>query len=482
MMLTPWVLGDKPPTVSTDVMGEEVEELTETAMDGLLANGRAVQAELCKVPLDERLDVLHELGQAWKTRTLTGELKEVRSLLLSSTGYSEANIDLEMSLVPQALDRDALAENIDLSLPGGRESTERFVPLGTRGEVRHLPVGPVLILSSGNSLVPAVIPTAISLALGNCTVVKPSIANFDALVQVFEPLRTMAYRSPAANLMAQALVVAYFAHDSPRLLHLLEQGDVGAVNFWGGEPGRTEVMGRATTNRNHPRCFSNGPLTGFAIISPEGGDDSAARGLAENMVLYEQQLCSSPTMGAFIGVTSEALEFARSVADHLRDLGARNPVASSVDRGFLTSSALRVMELCGSHIVRSRDRDDPWAIAISDRVSRLDEAMASIPLFGPHVRRRFIELVVVRDVPSAVNVLTSLPAMNAYDGVDKVQTVGLALTERQSAEARTALLSSGAYRIVPLVDMYRRDPAEPYDGSPLAAQFSYAMYHRPGRS
>jgi acyl-CoA reductase-like NAD-dependent aldehyde dehydrogenase len=206
MRLTPWVHGDRPETVQASVMEGEVEEVTETALDELLVDGREVQSELCKIPLEERLDVLHELGEMWKARALAGELREVRSQLLASTGYSEANIDLELSLVPHALDRAALAENLDLSLLGGRGSAEGFVPLGGRGEVRSLPVGPVLILTSGNSLVPAVIPTAISLALGNCTVVKPSIANYDALVQVFEPLRTMAYRSPAANLMARALV------------------------------------------------------------------------------------------------------------------------------------------------------------------------------------------------------------------------------------------------------------------------------------
>jgi hypothetical protein len=89
------------------------------------------------------------------------------------------------------------------------------------------------------------------------------------------------------------------------------------VNFWGGEPARTEVMSRAAKNRGHPRCFSNGPLTGFALVSRDGGDERSARGLAENMVLYEQQLCSSPTMGAFVGVTGEALDFAQ-VAPHLQ--------------------------------------------------------------------------------------------------------------------------------------------------------------------
>lgn len=478
MKLVPWVLGSEPETVPVTLGEVQVEELTEVSIDRFLAGGRAVQAELCKVPLDARLAVLNRLGDIWRARTIDGELREVRSELLQATGYSEANIDLEMSLVPQALDQESLAENIEVSLPGGRGSTERFVPLGRAGEVRHLPAGPVLIIASGNSIVPAVIPTALSLALGNCTIVKPSMANHRALQQVFEPLRGLAYHDQAANLMAQSLAVAYFAHDSPRLHHLLGRGDLGAVNYWGGEPGRSEVMARAASNPHHPRSLSHGPLTGFAMISQEGSDDRAARGLAENMVLYEQQLCSSPTMGAFIGTREEAVALARKVTSHLQEIGARHPTAQSDDIGFIRASSLRIMELCGSTLLRSRDSNNPWSIAVTQGKSALDEALASFPGYGPHVRRRFMELVVVRDIPSAVDVLTGLPRMNAFQGVDKVQTVGLSLSEQQHAEAKEALLATGAYRLVPLDDMFRRDPAEPYDGSPLASLFSYALYHR----
>lgn len=89
-----------------------------------------------------------------------------------------------------------------------------------------------------------------------------------------------------------------------------------------------------------------------------------------------------------------------------------------------------------------------------------------------------MELVVVSDIDSAVDLITGLPRMNAFKGVDKVQTVGLSLSEHQHAEAKAALLATGVYRLVPLDDMYRRDPAEPYDGSPLVSLFAYALYHR----
>ncbi len=479
MKLVPWVLGSEPDTVPITLGEVEVEELTEGSIDQFLANGRGVQAELCKIPLAARLDVLHQVGEIWRARTMDGELREVRTDLIRATGYSEANIDLEMSLVPQALDRESLAENIDVSLPGGGSGTERFVPLGRAGEVRYLPAGPALIIASGNSIVPAVIPTALSLALGNCTLVKPSMANHNALQQVFEPLRGLAYHVPAANLMAKALAIAYFAHDSPRLRYLLGNAEVGVVNYWGGEPGRSEVMARAASNTHHPRCLSHGPLTGFAVISHEGSDDRAARGLAENMVLYEQQLCSSPTLGAFIGTRDEAIDFARKVAVQVQELGSKHPTSQSDDLGFIRASSLRIMELCGSTVLRSKDRNNPWSMAVTQRESALDEAMTSFPGYGPHVRRRFMELVVVGDVTSAVDLITAMSKMKAYQGVDKVQTVGSSLSEHQLAEAKAALLATGIYRLVPLDDMYRRDPAEPYDGAPLVSLFTYALYHRP---
>jgi hypothetical protein len=68
--------------------------------------------------------------------------------------------------------------------------------------------------------------------------------------------------------------------------------------------------------------------------------------------------------------------------------------------------------------------------------------------------------------------------MASFNGIDKVQTVGVSLTEKDREEALWSFASSGAYRLVPIEDMFMRSASEPYDGTTLASLFTYAVYER----
>jgi hypothetical protein len=341
-----------------------------------------------------------------------------------------------------------------------------------------MPAGPSFIISSGNSVIPTLIPTVISLATGNFTVLKPSISNFQAVTEVFAGLREMAARSPAAHLMARSLCVSYFGHDSPGLTAALSTAPFGVVNFWGGEPGRSSVAARLAQNPSHPRFFVNGPLTGVAVIGSGGDDDTVAKGLALNMVLYEQQLCSSPTVGIYLGRFEGALRFASMVRSHLESIGSFYPVDPSDDALFVVNSARRVLALKGSKVLQSESIKNPWTLAVTKGSSNLDSVVASFPSFNVHGRRRFLELVAVDSIEGAAALVASIPGMAAFAGIDKVQTIGLSVPEELREEALWALASTGAYRIVPIGDMFMRSATEPYDGITLASLFTYAVYQR----
>jgi hypothetical protein len=420
----------------------------------------------------------HPLNTDLRTRLKKGELSTIAANLVAATGYSEHNIELELELVSRSLESRALRRNVDSSVPGGAASVDKITPIGGKGHVRAMPAGPVLIIASGNSIIPGLIPSALSLAMGNLTLLKPSATNYDALIKVFEPLTAMATTEPAAALMSEAIAITYFHHDSPRLRHLLEKGDLGVVNYWGGEPGLTKVLGQVAQNPHHPRFFSNGPLTGAAVVSRSGASEGAARGLAHNMVLYEQQLCSSPTIGAFVGTAEEAVGFAHMVAAELDSFGSQHPVATTPDGLFIRASSLRVMELKGSVVLWSKDLRNPWSLVVSESNSKLADALLSFPGFGFHGRRRFLELVIVDDLLEAAKLISAVPTMKGFEGIDKVQTVGFALGEEERALAEGLLAAKGIYRAVPVEDMYIRDPEEPYDGMFLASLFSYGMYCR----
>jgi hypothetical protein len=426
----------------------------------------------------ERLQALDLLAEVWRERLAAGELTGVKDELRASTGYPAKLIELEFSLVGRVLDSKEIGRNLAASVVGGAEALEAFVEVAEGESLRHLPAGPTLIISSGNSIIPTLIPTAISLVTGNFTLLKPSLSNYRAVAEVFSGFRDIMSKSPAAHLMARALCISYLGHDSPGLRAALASSPFGVVNYWGGEPGRSSMAAQVAQNPSHPRLFVNGPLTGVAVIAEGADGDEAAKGLALNMVLYEQQLCSSPTIGAYVGSYQGATAFAAMVRDHLEAVGSGFVVEPSNDALFVTNSARKVLAFKGSKVLASRSTRNPWTLAVSQRGSNLDAVVASFPSFSVHGRRRFLELVVVEDMAQAAALVARVPCMEAYKGIDKVQTVGLSIPEGMRNEALWALPPTGAYRMVPIEDMFMRSAAEPYDGTPLASLFTYAVYER----
>ena len=355
---------------------------------------------------------------------------------------------------------------------------EGYIELRDGEGIRHLPAGPSFIISSGNSVIPTLIPTIISLVSGNFTILKPSISNYRAVVEVFAGLQGLMSKSPAAHLMARSLSIGYMGHNSPTLEEALTKADFGVVNFWGGEPARSEIGQKLSGNPHHPRLFVNGPLTGIAIVGGSRADDSAARGLALNMILYEQQLCSSPTMAFYVGSYEDSLHFATLVRDHLEAIGSLYQVAPSDDALFVRYGAQKVMAFHGSKVMSSSSPKNPWTLAVSKGSSNMEAAVESFPSFGLHGRRRFLEMIVLDSVDLIAPLVAKLPSMSAFRRVDRVQSVGMALPEDLRDEVLWSLTPSGVYRFVPIEDMFMRSATEPYDGMPLAALFTYAVYQR----
>jgi hypothetical protein len=200
--------------------------------------------------------------------------------------------------------------------------------------------------------------------------------------------------------------------------------------------------------------------------------------LALNMILYEQQLCSSPTMAFYIGSYEESLNFAAKVAGHLDAIGSQYLVEPSDDALFVRNSAQKVLTFNGSKVISSSSLRNPWTLAVSKGASNLEAVVESFPSFNVHGRRRFLEMVVLDSADRLAAFVAQLPGMNAFRGVDKVQTVGIALPEELRNEVLWSLAPSGIYRFVPVEDMFMRSATEPYDGMPMAALFTYAVYQR----
>jgi hypothetical protein len=166
------------------------------------------------------------------------------------------------------------------------------------------------------------------------------------------------------------------------------------------------------------------------------------------------------------------------VRDHLDAIGSQYPIEQSNDALFVRNSAQKVMLFQGSKVLRSSSLQNPWTLVMSNGRSNLEAAVESFPSFNVHVRRRFLEMVVLNSTNKLAALVAQLPSMKAFRDVDKVQTMGMALPDDLRNEVLWSLSPSGIYRFVPIEDMFMRSASEPYDGIPLASIFTYAVYQR----
>ena len=463
-------------TIEKKIGNISLSELSEKGVSDFISTSKKVQETLSSMPVEERLKAVDEMGRLWEKKASENQLAGLKSMLSKSTGYCERLIDMEFSLVPSMLNAESLRKNLESSFVNGIRGLEGYIEIESGEMIRYLPAGPVFIISSGNSLIPPLIPTTISLVTGNLTLLRPSLANYLGVVEIYRLLREIT--SPVAKLLSEALAVSYFTHDSPALKFILTKAPVGSINFWGGEPARTDVSRQVSENIHHPRLVINGPLTGYAIIDESSAEQYAAMGLAKNMILYDQQLCSSPTQAAFIGSWAKANEYAQNACAFLETMSADFPMKLGEGSIFALQSARRFLQFKGSSVYSSKDIANAWTIILSKGESVLDEVVAASPEFNLYNRRRFIEIVVVDTPEKAVEHLRETPSRKAFRGVDKVQTVGLAVSDQTKSMLLNPLANSGVYRVLPLGDMFMRSANEPYDGVSIAAGFTYMTYYR----
>jgi hypothetical protein len=150
----------------------------------------------------------------------------------------------------------------------------------------------------------------------------------------------------------------------------------------------------------------------------------------------------------------------------------------SDDQLFILQGGRRSLMVQGSVLLSSKEQANPWTIAVDKGKIGVDLMMNDYPAMALHVRRRFLQVTVVKTMAEAAALVRDLPNHVAFHGIDKVQTVGLALSEKDHAEAMRLLSRQGVYRFIPVGDMFMRGPAEPYDGVSMASLFTYACYAR----
>jgi hypothetical protein len=457
--------------------GAGVWEPTVEWLNEFLNRSIELSQNLIQLGFSRRVRVLSEMGKIWREKLSLVEEKLAPNIS-KNTGYSVENVKMDLRLVEEVFNETNIVELFDKGLIGGWRSLDKPVEIIDGEFVWNRPLGVSLIISSGNTVIPAILPAVVSLASGNVTILRPSFSNYQAVVEIFKTLFDLVDSSvEGAREMASALLVAYFKHESKVFEHLLASAPLGIVNYWGGEPGRSVIASRVLKNPFHPKLIVNGPLTGLAIIDEESASEKVAYGLARDVVLYDQQLCSSPTYAIFIGSKDSALKFAQRLGEALNNVGRRFP--RDLKEGELYNLILlrKNLEIQGVRVFYSENPGNAWTIAVKTLESVTNFAYS---LKYPHTipRRRFIEIIVLKDAKELKETILHLIEDLRRNGVDKFQTASIKVSERNLNHVLKVLSILGIYRVVPIGESFFRTPLEPYDGEFLPRYFTYTMYLR----
>ena len=441
-----------------------------------LSQARVIQEELRSLGFDKRVKILEEVGKAWIEKLESSVLEPLKKELVRNTGYSEAMIEEDLRFVNEVFKKENIESLINSGLKGGARSLDSFVEVAPGEYISNMPAGPVFIIASGNSVIPPLIPTVVSLVTNNLTILRPSLTNYVVIREIFKSLEDL---SDEALVLGNALLVTYLSHDSKVLEYLLKEAPLGVINYWGGEPGRTVIYRAVAENPYKPKLIVNGPLTGVAVIDGSSLSNSlsvVSEALAREVLMYDQQLCSSPTMALFVGDYEKAVQLAREVSKYLDFLGGSHRIEVSEGWLYKLNTLRKTLEFQGAKVFKSSNPENPYTIVVSKGKSSFTE-LRVVPL-DFHSRKRFLELVVINDLRECIKLIKELPRITGYAGVDKVQTIALWVSEENTDSYIRELMSTGIYRIVPLGESFLRTPREPYDGEYIPRYFTYTTYLR----
>ena len=397
-------------------------------------------------------------------------------------GYPQGSARYELSLLPALFELDFLQAIVSnpAALAGGASWLDgELTELAPGFFLTGFPIGPLLVIGSGNSLMPAIV-SALESLLANCPVaLRGSRINHAALERLFSGLQESGDMTLNRLL---ACIHPFFldqrdAEEAQLFSWVLKNGPFSAGNFWGGREALDSLISDFARNSRHPRIIPMEPMTGVAVVCEsfvnrdEPTRRQAVRGLAHSMTIMGQQLCSSPTEGYFIGDWQAASEFAREVALELENDSAEHPSAVKEANSLRLDRLRDRLEEAGSIVFTPKTERGSWMLAVSRRESSFSRITADLRL-TIHERSGFLEMIVVDSVEDAARLIRELPAATSHQGIRRVQTVARLMDLSETRRLFLLLRAAGVYRFVPPEYVVLRHALEPLDGRHIISELT----------
>ncbi len=401
-----------------------VPDLTPRTLREILKNVREQARTLAERPVEEVIAAID--GVARRIGRAEDPLhQELLSALPGLTGYSERMIEIGLERMAEGWRADALRSALAGEF-GSAAVLDGFQPKAAGGQERAF--GPALTVHVFSGNIPGVAVSSLVRALcvksgsfGKTAVGEPYLAVCFA--------RALAEHDPE---LANCLAVTYWPGGSEDL-EQVAFSEADAVIAYGSDETIEDVSRRvpaATRLLTYPNRVSAALVARGALTRDEA--QSLARGLALDVVTFDQQGCVSPHVVYVEGGGERTpLEFARLVAAALEDY------AREVPRGILTPGEsthihqLRAQaEIRGAEVLASQAGTE-WTVIVEER-----------PEFEPSPLNRVIQVRAVDDLTVALGALGRVGS--------RLQTVAVAAPPEGLQELAGRLGAIGATRLVPV--------------------------------
>lgn len=457
------------------------------AITAFLESAEKIQKDLKCIPTATKLASIGAVQQLWKDETYERRTT-LLNLLPKTTGYSCQTIDFEVNDLPAYLDPHSLSEKLNnpASFPYGKgnDILDGFIPVREGDYMTAHPRGPLLVIGSGNTLVPVLLSFVYAFLTNNVCVIRSSEANYIGMREILRSFQDAAINAPpfvqkALKLAQQSTVIINVAHTSTEYKTLLEEGPFHLVHFWGGGEALSFVRQCIMKNPAQPRLLVNGPLTGVVIIDSESVSDQHERIASEiafNMAIFEQKLCSSPTECYFVGSEKKCMHFAQILANHAMHNDRLYPHTLETDLAIKTQLVRTLIKREGATVITPESGGAEWTIVVSKGSSVIDRVVTQKLKLSIYERTKFLEMIAVDTMEEAADLIRTLPARKCHKGIEKVGTVGYAMDFENAQKCAHLLSGCGVYRIVPVTGIFGRGSFEPADGVCIPREYTYLAY------
>ncbi len=217
--------------------------------------------------------------------TLSKAIGEEHIDLLIKAGVTAERAEEYLREAKSLLKRENLLRRLKSGLGEEYSSEKRFVIQDSDMRIKEkiMPLGTLLHITAGNQLGLAFYSAIEGLLTGNINIVKLPGGESGLSALIFTELFKIEPR-----LKDYIYLFDYTSNDTGALRKLMKPADAAIV--WGGDEAIEAIRNMASPTT---RIIEWGHKLSFAYVTPEGADEQALYGLAENIVKTNQLLCSS---------------------------------------------------------------------------------------------------------------------------------------------------------------------------------------------